>query len=297
MNSKTYIYTLADPITGLVRYVGKANNIADRYKTHFRKEKTKKSHWIQSLVKNGLKPVIEELDCVDESDWSFWEQYWIQFFVGNGFNLTNGDSGGIGRGRSSNELNKKISKSLKGRKFYDRSKPVAAYDRNGKFVFSTQSISDAAEYIGSTTGGICKAIKTSGLCCGYMFVLSRNVFPNEIPPFLPKRQTYSEERRLLLSQRQIGKTVSKETREKQSKARLGKSPANKGIPMKSSLKTKARLSSTCSKQVFTVGLNGFVVAEWCSFKFASEQLKATRAGLSKTSKGTAKHTNSQVCFV
>ena len=95
----TNIYILVDPLTGFVRYVGKANNIAQRYKAHnnkARKHTTHKLNWINSLKSKGTKPIIEVIDIVPLNEWQFWETYWISQFRSWGFDLINYTSGGDG---------------------------------------------------------------------------------------------------------------------------------------------------------------------------------------------------------
>ena len=47
-----YIYTLTDPIDGLVKYVGMTNNPKRRLSEHLiEKTLTKKNNWIKSLIK------------------------------------------------------------------------------------------------------------------------------------------------------------------------------------------------------------------------------------------------------
>lgn len=41
---KVYIYTLEDPITSEIRYVGKANNMKDRYSNHLNSSRDKGTH-------------------------------------------------------------------------------------------------------------------------------------------------------------------------------------------------------------------------------------------------------------
>jgi group I intron endonuclease len=92
-----YIYTLSDPLTGEIRYIGKTNNLKTRYQTHV--TTIKKSHcsrWIHSLIKNGSKPIMEVLDIVGESNWVLMEQYWISQFKTWGFRLCNHTQGGEG---------------------------------------------------------------------------------------------------------------------------------------------------------------------------------------------------------
>lgn len=95
----TNIYTLRDPITNEIRYVGKTNNISERYKAHLnkaRKHQIHKKNWINSLKNKGLKPIIEIIDIVPITEWIFWEKYWISQMKTWGFNLINYTEGGDG---------------------------------------------------------------------------------------------------------------------------------------------------------------------------------------------------------
>lgn len=95
----TNIYILLDPETQQVRYVGKANNVSQRFKAHLnkaRKHQKHKSNWINSLKRKGLKPIIEVIDVVSIEDWIFWETYWISQFKSWGFKLLNYTLGGDG---------------------------------------------------------------------------------------------------------------------------------------------------------------------------------------------------------
>lgn len=95
---KTYIYTLSDPKTNIIRYVGKTSNPTERIRKHieFRDSGKRKTHlysWMKSIV---LDPIFEIIDEVDESEWKFWEIYWISQFKTWGFKLTNLTDGGDG---------------------------------------------------------------------------------------------------------------------------------------------------------------------------------------------------------
>lgn len=91
----THIYTLSDPRTDEVRYVGKTRDPKGRIRNHLgKREHSHKGNWIESLRKLGLKPVVHFIDEVPTEEWSFWEQHWIQTFAGWGFNLTNMNAGG-----------------------------------------------------------------------------------------------------------------------------------------------------------------------------------------------------------
>jgi group I intron endonuclease len=117
-----YIYSLNCPITNNPKYIGKSVNIKDRLYKHLKEDKGNlKCMWIKSLKNKGLKPTIEQIDAVPESEWQFWEQYYISLFKSWGFELKNGDLGGLGGGRMLRETKDKISKSHKER-LKDRTK-------------------------------------------------------------------------------------------------------------------------------------------------------------------------------
>ena len=94
-----YIYTLEHPITEEIRYVGKTKNPKMRFHNHCNKlhnEKSHKRNWINKLKKEGLKPKMKILDEVLESEWKFWERFWINQLKQWNFNLVNHTSGGDG---------------------------------------------------------------------------------------------------------------------------------------------------------------------------------------------------------
>lgn len=100
VEQKIKIYTLADPNTNEIRYVGKTkNSLEKRFGSHCSKSKTRKSHcynWIQSLKANNQKPIIELIDLVSKKEWQFWEKHYISLFKSWGFNLCNHLQGGDG---------------------------------------------------------------------------------------------------------------------------------------------------------------------------------------------------------
>ncbi len=98
-NSVAYIYALEFP-EGYIRYIGKTMDPEMRYKKHLRDAKySTKSHrlaWINSLLKQGQKPIFSIIDVVPESEWVFWEKHYISLYSSWGFELTNGTLGGEG---------------------------------------------------------------------------------------------------------------------------------------------------------------------------------------------------------
>ena len=113
---KTYIYTISDPETGYIRYVGKSNNIKDRFRKHLEyrdngKRKTYLYSWMRSLKEDPIIEIIEECDI---SDWEFYERYWISQLLTWGFKLTNLTDGGDSLSKFSPEVIKKLRQINKG---------------------------------------------------------------------------------------------------------------------------------------------------------------------------------------
>jgi hypothetical protein len=135
------IYTLSDPRTGEVRYVGKTcSRLSLRLWQHIRAPKnTHKDCWIKSLLSIGIKPQIDELESFpDDVSWQAAEEFWIVTLKFLGCRLTNLDSGGRGGKRLTLETRLKMSRSrigkpspLKGRKLslQSRNNVVAALRR------------------------------------------------------------------------------------------------------------------------------------------------------------------------
>lgn len=118
-----YIYTLSDPITEEIRYVGKCLNVKKRLNEHIHNfDKTHRSRWIQSVIKTGNKPIISVIEEIRESndlDWQESERFWINYLRFLGCDLCNLDSGGNGGKKASDVTRAKISAALKGRKMPD----------------------------------------------------------------------------------------------------------------------------------------------------------------------------------
>lgn len=147
----TNIYVLIDPITKMVRYVGKANNVTQRYTAHLnraRKHQIHKKNWIEKLKKEGLKPIIEVIDVVPINEWVFWETYWISQMKTWGFDLINYTNGGDGCTFGNQTSFKKG----------DGGKKVVGYDSNYIKIYEFDSTRQAGEALktrgvwGSCTG-------------------------------------------------------------------------------------------------------------------------------------------------
>src|SRR3990167_4875568 len=93
-----FVYTLSDPITKEIRYIGQTiQPLKKRLLDHIKEAKTNKVrnhrlNWISSLLKNNITPSIELLE--DNAIWSDSEKYWISQFKTLGYRLVNGTEGG-----------------------------------------------------------------------------------------------------------------------------------------------------------------------------------------------------------
>lgn len=97
----TFLYVLCDPVTGAVRYVGKANNPHTRlHRDHLgaarQGMRTHLYNWIRSLLLVSAVPKLEILFELPEEGWQSWEKYMIAGFKESGFDLVNQTPGGEG---------------------------------------------------------------------------------------------------------------------------------------------------------------------------------------------------------
>jgi hypothetical protein len=93
-----YIYTLSDPKTLDIRYVGQTNDINRRFNDHISSSinensesyNTYKSNWIRKIIKSGSKPIIYIIDeCVTLDESNYLEKYYIEKYTNDGYRLTN----------------------------------------------------------------------------------------------------------------------------------------------------------------------------------------------------------------
>lgn len=107
------IYTLSDPRTGTVMYVGKTIvSLKERLRCHLKdKYGCPRMDWIKTLAYFKLVPIIEFIEECPEEDLDWMENYWILQFRTWGFDLLNRTTGGEG-GRLSEETKRKIGEKL-----------------------------------------------------------------------------------------------------------------------------------------------------------------------------------------
>lgn len=291
----THIYTLAHPVTGVIRYVGKANNLRARMALHLRKhEQTKKSKWIQRLQSQGLAPVVEILDVVPVDEWQFWEVYWIAQLKAWGHSLYNGDNGGLGSDRLLTETKGKISDALRERPQPKKWVSYAQYDLTGRWIATHVSARTAGAAVSSEHSVIVTAARRQQRAKGFLWLRVAGQVPAVIASHYTGncRPPVSEATRQKISVATAGrapKPATDETRAKMRAARLGKAPANKGVPATAAQRAVNQAANTAKKQVCQSTLDGQSLAVWPSVKAAAAGTGATRAGILNTIKGKNKH--------
>lgn len=123
---KEFIYVLADPRSGEIKYVGKTINLSQRYKQHIRAAQNcgdsyvnKRLKWIAKLLENGFEPIMQVIDIVPENeDWRNYERGWVEFFRMVGCALLNtapAGGGWVPGTKHSEETKERIRKAMIGR--------------------------------------------------------------------------------------------------------------------------------------------------------------------------------------
>lgn len=225
------IYILIDPRDMAVRYVGKTSGtLYNRLRQHINNPKNDYvATWIRSLIALGVKPIIEEIECIENSndlDWQDRERFWIEEYRSRGCNLTNLDSGGNGGKQRSEETRKKIGESNRGMKRTDETRKKLRESHLGK----TLSPEHVANMSKATKG------------------IPRGKYPRErvekvAEKLRGRKVTRTPEHQAKLTASQIGRKKSAETRAKISAAQKGKKrgPRPKWVVEKIAAALKGRI--------------------------------------------------------
>ena len=138
ITSQTYqIYTLNEPNSDIVRYVGLTRNPEKRHKEHIKEKRhnSYKSHWVSKLTQRGLEPKMD----IIETDLSLQEAFekemhYIKLFKSFGarlVNLTIGGEAPMANKKHSAETRAKMSEDRKGEKnaFYGKKHTKETWDK------------------------------------------------------------------------------------------------------------------------------------------------------------------------
>jgi hypothetical protein len=227
---------------GIPFYIGKTSSPKTRFSSHIRNHKC-------------------EVFIIDEvEDWKFWEKHYISLFKSWGFKLENKNNGGGGPTHIvfSEQRNKKLSESTKGRKVSEETKLKISNSHKGhkRNLGKHHSLETKQK------------ISISG-----------------------KGKIISNETRLKTSISMKGKKTSEETKQKISKALLGKpkSEQHKLNMMKNRKNIIDGVRLANSKPVIQKNFQGEVINEWSSVSEAKKTHKgdiyACCSGKQKTACG------------
>lgn len=200
---KVYIYSLStkeEPDN--IRYIGKATDYNRRFKQHLSigslKKRNSKNKWLLSELYKGYTPIINIIDEVSETEWQFWEQYWICQFKTWSFDLTNKTVGGDGFG--SGVLNVKSGKNIGNENpFFGKThkvdslkiiqnsapkKSVDMYSKEGNLLNTFISIREAAKATNldrTHISACCNNKPLYNTVGGYVFKFKNEPFEIKIP--------------------------------------------------------------------------------------------------------------------
>jgi hypothetical protein len=140
---QTFIYTLEDPDTNEIKYIGKTvKPLKTRLTNHIyscKKETNHRTNWIKSIIKKGKKPIIKMIDFCSWEKSQKLETYWINKFKNEGANLVNLTNGGEGN------LGLKLSKERRDKLTLAVSKKIYQYTLDGIFVKEFKNAVEAAK--------------------------------------------------------------------------------------------------------------------------------------------------------
>lgn len=179
-----HIYSLSDPFTGEIKYVGKTNgSLTRRINQHLCSQNLQnKSHtiyWLKQLKSNNARPIIEDLEICSLDVWQEREIYWIEQCRQWGFKLTNttigGDVGCLGY-KHTEEAKKRIgilNSRPKSKEWIENAaiamrkrvaKEVYQYDFDGKLIKIWSSLFEICNFLGDET--LSKRKNISACCYG-----------------------------------------------------------------------------------------------------------------------------------
>lgn len=176
MIKKIYIYSLSDPITKEIRYIGKTiQNPQYRLSSHISQSKhnAKKDYchcWIRSLLNKNLKPLlalIEETYDINR------EAYWIKFYRDKDLRLTNftdgGDLGNLGKTWKISEDKIHIYK-------FKNNKPINQYDLQGNFIKEWISGREFERFYNLSKSVVSNSINQKVSCNGFLISFKEDLF-------------------------------------------------------------------------------------------------------------------------
>jgi len=178
---KQYIYTLKDPISKEIRYVGKTKDSKDRFRRHMSdysliESWTDKNKWLLNLKNSNLEPIMEIIDEGDSNNINSLEVKWISHFRGLGLDLLNMTDGGDGFDWTGRKHRVETIEKMK--LCHPKRREIIQFDLNNNIINIFNSIHESSEKTGferSSISRCClgKSIQTKG----YYFRFIDDYFP------------------------------------------------------------------------------------------------------------------------
>jgi len=219
----TYIYTLSDGEK--IRYVGKTKFITKRYQSHINESKNKRTYkekWINNVLLNNGKIVLEILDICDDDVSNEIESYWINQMKCWGFNLVNSTIGGDGNSPMLGKKHTKESKIKMSKVAKNQSRKIGGWNKGLKMSDEFKQKVKVSSKVRVVSDETKKKIsdKLKGYQRGPMseetkLKISISKQKKESPN---KGKKYSDETRKKMSISKLGKKRTKESIEKQSES-------------------------------------------------------------------------------
>jgi hypothetical protein len=150
---------------------------------------------------------LEVIDKVEENEWVFWEQWWIELFNSWNITLLNKNKGGGGPNQQTKYSktligNKQrgtkkptVSSKLKGQKItwdLGTSTAVLQFDKQGNFISEYKSMGEAYSKTKISTGNICEVCKGNRHSAGGYIWLYRDKWDGN-PPTLKQHRSKGRE--------------------------------------------------------------------------------------------------------
>jgi len=172
-----YIYTLSDPITKEIRYVGKTvQKPTYRLSQHISQSRctNKKDYchcWIKSLLNKDLEPVINIIEKTYDVNR---ECYWIKYYKDNNYKLTNlqegGDKAGLGTKRTIEQIENIRKGRIKNSKF-----EICELNKDFKILKIWDSYSDLSIHLNLNLQDINSRIKRMHKIKNNYFILKKDL--------------------------------------------------------------------------------------------------------------------------
>ena len=206
---KQYIYTLTDPISNIVRYVGKSNNPKDRLRRHLSESNlveswTNKNKWLLHLKNNNQLPILNIIDEGNDDNIDNLEIKWISYYRSLDIDLSNMTDGGDGYDWTGKKHSEETKQRLKLSHPFRRE--VVQFDLDNKIINFFDSLHECEKNTGLSRSHITKCCKNgrNKTVSGYYFRFIDNYFPcikskiepdlnyiiNEIEEFKKSRKVY-----------------------------------------------------------------------------------------------------------